>query len=87
MPERNRQLLEDMPSSSRSDKGKQRKAEPINTTSILPQKRKRKAVEKEIVEIIPKVLPSKVCSVLLQLVSGLTFLNSRKRLSTPRHKI
>ncbi|KAF7375062.1 Histone deacetylase complex, SIN3 component [Mycena sanguinolenta] len=47
-------FYEDAPSSSRADKGRQRKAEPINT---LPQKRKRKAVEKEIVEIIPKAAP------------------------------
>ncbi|KAJ7475654.1 histone deacetylase complex, SIN3 component [Mycena latifolia] len=60
MPEKSRQLLDDIPSSSRSDKGKQRKPEPVNTSSsILPQKRKRKPVEKEIVETIPRVLPSK----------------------------
>ncbi|KAJ7219971.1 histone deacetylase complex, SIN3 component [Mycena pura] len=56
MPEKSRQLLDDIPSSSRSDKGKQRKPEPV---SILPQKRKRKAVDKEIVEMVPKVLSSK----------------------------
>ncbi|KAJ7127188.1 hypothetical protein C8R44DRAFT_733814 [Mycena epipterygia] len=59
MPEKSRQLLDDVPSSSRSDKGKQRKAEPVTSSSILPQKRKRKVPEKEILEIVPKVLPSK----------------------------
>ncbi|KAJ7674160.1 hypothetical protein B0H17DRAFT_1208186 [Mycena rosella] len=58
MPERSRQLLDDVPSSSRSDKGKQRKPEPANAaSSILPQKRKRKPVEREIVEITPRVVP------------------------------
>ncbi|KAJ7726062.1 hypothetical protein DFH07DRAFT_246063 [Mycena maculata] len=56
MPEKSRQLLDDVPpSSSRSEKAKPRKAEPVQ--SVLPQKRKRKPVEKEIVEIIPKAVP------------------------------
>ncbi|KAJ6513448.1 hypothetical protein C8R45DRAFT_963699, partial [Mycena sanguinolenta] len=54
MPDKNHLVYDDVPSSSRADKGKQRKAEPVNT---LPQKRKRKAVDKEIVEIIPKAAP------------------------------
>ncbi|KAJ7274574.1 hypothetical protein B0H12DRAFT_1089258, partial [Mycena haematopus] len=54
MPEKNRPVFDYVPSSSRADKGKQKKAEPVNA---LPQKRKRKAVEKEIIDLIPKVLP------------------------------
>ncbi|KAJ7158939.1 hypothetical protein C8R46DRAFT_907080 [Mycena filopes] len=53
MPERNQQAL-DVPTSSRSDKTKQRKAEAAPSSSLLPQKRKRKAVEKEIIQVIPK---------------------------------
>lgn len=82
MPERNRQVLEDVPSSSRSDKAKHRKAEPVNATSILPQKRKRKAVEKEIVEIIPKAAP-KVRSLLPHFMSRLTVRKAKKVKHTP----
>ncbi|KAJ7494566.1 histone deacetylase complex, SIN3 component [Mycena galericulata] len=57
MPEKNRQVLDDVPISSRSEKSKPRKSEP--SSSVLPQKRKRKPVEKEIVEVAPKAIPSK----------------------------
>ncbi|KAF7330400.1 Histone deacetylase complex, SIN3 component [Mycena venus] len=81
MPERNRQVLDDVPSSSRSDKTK-RKPEPANTTSILPQKRKRKAVEKEIVEIIPKAAP-KVRSPLYNYVRADILDKAKKAKHTP----
>ncbi|KAJ6494619.1 histone deacetylase complex, SIN3 component [Mycena vitilis] len=84
MPERNRQLLDDLPASSRSDKGKQRKADPVNaTSSVLPQKRKRKAIEKEVVELIPKVLPSKTKKPRHNPAQDLTPSSYKSRASSP----
>ncbi|KAJ7178645.1 hypothetical protein C8R43DRAFT_974110 [Mycena crocata] len=84
MPERSRGLADDMASSSRSDKTKQRKAEPVvASTSALPQKRKRKAVEKEIVEIIPKVVTSKTKKVKHTPAQDLTPSSYKTRASTP----
>ncbi|KAJ6544852.1 hypothetical protein DFH09DRAFT_1172920 [Mycena vulgaris] len=84
MPEKSRQLLDDIPPSSRSDKGKQRKAEPVNAaSSILPQKRKRKAVDREIVEIIPRALPSKAKKVKHTPAQDLTPSSYKTRASPP----
>ncbi|KAJ6607345.1 hypothetical protein B0H10DRAFT_2071870 [Mycena sp. CBHHK59/15] len=85
MPEKSRQLLDDMPSSSRTDKGKQRKTEPVNasSSSILPLKRKRKAVEKEIIEILPKILPSKAKKVKHTAAQDLTPSSYKTRATTP----
>ncbi|KAJ7104329.1 histone deacetylase complex, SIN3 component [Mycena belliarum] len=83
MPEKSRQLLDDVPSSSRSDKAKQRKAEPAASSSILPQKRKRKPVEKEIVETLPRALPSKTKKVKHTPAQDLTPSSYKARASPP----
>ncbi|KAK7032931.1 histone deacetylase complex, SIN3 component [Favolaschia claudopus] len=68
MPERNRQLMEDAPSSSRSEKGKQRKAE--------------QAIEREMIEIMPKVA-SKAKKAKHTPISDLTASSYKGRASPP----
>ncbi|KAJ7052531.1 hypothetical protein C8F01DRAFT_1033117 [Mycena amicta] len=59
LPERSRQLMEELPL-SRSERNKQKKQDPpVASSSVVPQKRKRKNVEKELVEVVPKVAPTK----------------------------
>ncbi|KAJ7773028.1 histone deacetylase complex, SIN3 component [Mycena metata] len=86
MPERNRQVLDDVPTSSRSDKAKQRKTEPIASSSLLPQKRKRKAAEKEIVETVSKTVPGKAKKAKHASTQDLTPSSYKPRASSPMRR-